>query len=122
MSRAPNCRRKWQPSSFRNVLQAASNSFERMPQSAARIPPPTSALTVSERSGEENSDGFDGQDASRPPSVDSEAVPRDEQAPIQGRARRPDPELPAVREGDLSDRLHQQDDRGAGVPSVQGSR
>ena len=87
-----------------------------MPQSAARIPPPTSALTVSERSGEENSDGFDGQDASRPPSVDSEAVPRGEQAPLQGRARRPDPELPAVREGDLSDRLHQQDDRGLVCP------
>ena len=77
---------------------------------------------ITERSGEEASYGFGGQDASRPPSVDScESVPRGEQAPIQGRARRPDPELPAVREGDLSDRLHQQDDRGAGVPSVQGS-
>ena len=60
--------------------------------------------------------------ASRPPSVDSEAIPRGEQAPTQGRALRSGPELPAVREGDLSDRLHQQDDRGASVPSVQGSR
>ena len=33
-----------------------------------------------------------------------------------------DPDLSAVREGDLSDRLHQQDDRGTGVPSVQGPR
>ena len=65
-----------------------------------------------------------GKGASRPPSVtvDGEAVPRGEKAPIQGRARRSDPELPVVREGDLSDRLHQQDDRGADVPSVQGSR
>ena len=31
------------------------------------------------------------------------------------------PDLSAVREGDLSDRLHQQDDRGTGVASVQGS-
>ena len=32
------------------------------------------------------------------------------------------PDLSAVREGDLSDRLHQQDDRGTGVPYVQGPR
>ena len=32
------------------------------------------------------------------------------------------PDLSAVREGDLSDRLHQQDDRGTGVPSVPGPR
>ena len=61
--------------------------------------------------------------ASRPHSaVDNEAVLPGEQAPTPGWARRPDPELPAVREGDLSDRLHQQDARGDGVPSVQGSR
>ena len=90
-----------------------------MPQSAACIPLLTSALTVSERSSEETSDGFDGQDASRPPSVDSEAVPPSEQAPIQGRACH---KLSTVREGDLSDRLHQQDDREAGVPSMQGPR
>ena len=32
------------------------------------------------------------------------------------------PDLSSVREGDLSDRLHQQDDRGTGVSSVQGPR
>ena len=81
-----------------------------------------SALTVlSAKSDEETSDGLDGQDASRPLSVDGEAVPGGEQAPTQGRPpRRSDPDLSAVREGDLSDRLHQQDDRGTGVPSVQG--
>ena len=65
-----------------NVLQAASNSFERLrvPQSAARRNLSTSALTVAKRSREETSDGLDGQGASRPPSVDSEAVPRVEQA------------------------------------------
>ena len=62
----------------------------------------------SAKSGEETSDGLDGQDASCPPSIDSEAVvPRDEQAPPQGRPRRSDPALSAVREGDLSERLHQ---------------
>ena len=46
-----------------------------------------------------------------------------EQAPTQGRPpRRSAPDLSAVREGDLSDRLHQQDDRGTGVPSVQAPR
>ena len=65
----------------------------------------------------------DGQDASRPLSVDGEAFPGGEQAPTQGRPpRRSAPDLSAVREGDLSDRLHQQDDRGTGVPSVQGPR
>ena len=69
------------------------------------------------------SDGLDGQDAGRSLSVDGEAVPGSEQAPAQGRPpRRSDPDLSAVGEGDLSDRLHQQDDRGTGVPSVQGPR
>ena len=54
--------------------------------------------------------------------VDGEAVPGGEQAPAQGRTRRSDPDLSTVREGDLSDRFHQQDDRGTGVPSVQGPR
>ena len=82
-----------------------------------------SALTVlSVKSDEETSDGLDG-DASRPLSVDGEAVPGGEQAPTQGSPpRHSDPDLSAVREGDLSDRLHQQDDRGTGVPSVQGPR
>ena len=73
-----------------------------------------SALTVlSVKSDEETSDGLDGQDASRTPSVDGEVVPGGEQAPTQGRPpRRSAPDLSAVREGDLSDRLHQQDDRG----------
>ena len=74
-----------------------------------------SALTVLPvKSGEETSDGLDGQDASRPLSVDGE------QAPTQGRPHRSDPDLSAVREGDLSDRLPQQDDWETGVPSVQG--
>ena len=53
---------------------------------------------------------------SRPLAVDGLAVPGGEQAPTQGRPRRSAPDLFAVREGDLSDRLHQQDDRGTGVP------
>ena len=83
-----------------------------------------SALTVlSAKSDEETSDGLDGQDASRAPFVDGEAFPGSEQAPTQGRPpRRSAPDLSAVREGDLSDHLHQQDDRGTGVPSVQGPR
>ena len=78
-----------------------------------------SALTVlSAKSDEETSDGLDGQDASRPLSVDGEAVPGGEQAPTQERPpRRSDPDLSAA-----SDRLHQQGDRGAGVPFVQGPR
>ena len=45
-----------------------------------------SAFTVlSAESDEETSDGLDGQDASCPLSVDSEAVPGGEQAPTQGR-------------------------------------
>ena len=83
-----------------------------------------SVLTVlSAKSGEETSDGLDWQDASHPLSVDGEAVPGSEQAPTQGRPpRRSAPDLSAVREVDLSDRLHQQDDRGTGVSSVQGPR
>ena len=83
-----------------------------------------SDLTVlSAESDEETSDGLDGQDSSCPLSVDGLAVPGGEQAPTQGRPpRRSDPDLSAVREGDLSDRLHQQDYRGTGVPSVQGPR
>ena len=84
-----------------------------------------SALTVlSVNSDEETSDGLDGQDASRPLSIDGERlIPGGEQAPTQGRPpRRSAPDLSAVREGDLSDRLHQQDDWGTGVPSVQGPR
>ena len=104
-------------------MQAASNSFERTPQSAARILLSTSALALAKQSDEETSDGLDGQDASRPLSVDGEAVPGGEQAPTHGRTpRRSAPDLSAVREGDLSDRLYQQDDRGTGVPSVQGPR
>ena len=78
-----------------------------------------SALTVlSAKSSEDTCHGFHGQDASRPLSVDGEAVPGGEQAPTQGSPpRRSAPDLSAVREGDLSDRLHQQDDRGTGVPS-----
>ena len=46
---------------------------------------------------------------SRPLAVDGLAVPGGEQAPTQGRPpRRSAPDLSAVREGDLSDRLHQQ--------------
>ena len=84
-----------------------------------------SALTVlsAKQSDEETSDRLDGQDASRALSVDGEAAPGGEQAPTQGRPpRRSAPDLSAVREGDLSDRLHQQDDRGIGVPTVQGPR
>ena len=85
-----------------------------------------SALTVlslsAKQSDEETSDRLDGQDASRALSVDGEAAPGGEQAPTQGWPRRSAPDLSAVREGDLSDRLHQQDDRGTGVPSVQGPR
>ena len=105
-------------------MQAASNSFERTLQSSDRILLSTSALAFAKQSArdEETSDRLDGQDAGRPPSVDGEAVPGGEQAPAQGRTRRSDPDLSAVREGDLSDRLHQQDDRGTDVPSVQGPR
>ena len=60
---------KWH-STVKNVLQAASNSFERTPQSAARILLSTSALALAKQSDEETSDGLDGQDASRPLSVD----------------------------------------------------
>ena len=87
-----------------------------------------SALTVlSAKRDEQTSDELDGQDASlsRLLSVDGrgEADTAGKQAPTQGRQpRRSDPDLSAVREGDLSDRLHQQDDRGTGVPSVQGPR
>ena len=104
---------------------AASNCFERTLQSADRILLSTSrtSLALAKQSDEETSDGLDGQDAGRSLSVDGEAVPGGEQAPAQGRPlRRSAPDLSAVREGDLSDRLHQQDDRGTGVPSVQGPR
>ena len=103
-------------------MQASSNSFERTLQSAARILLSTSALALAKQSDEETSDGLDGQDAGRSLSIDDEAVPGGEQAPAQGRTRRSDPDLSAVREGELSDRLHQQDYRGTGVPSVQGPR
>ena len=103
-------------------MQASSNSFERTLQSAARILLSTSALALAKQSDEETSDGLDGQDAGRSLSIDGEAVPGGEQAPAQGRTRRSDPDLSAVREGELSDRLHQQDYRGTGVPSVQGPR
>ena len=56
-------------------------SFERTSQSAARILLSTSAIALAKQSGEESSDGLDGQDASRPLSVDGEAVPGGEQAP-----------------------------------------
>ena len=75
------------------------------------------------QSDEKTSDGLDGQDTSRPLSVDGETVPGGEQTPTQGSPpRRSDPGLSAVREGDLSDLLHRQDDQGTGVPSVQGPR
>ena len=107
----------------RNVLQAASNSFERTSQSAARILLSTPALALAKQSDEETSDGLDGQDASHPVFVDGLAIPGGEQAPTQGRPlRRSAPDLSAVREGVLSDRLHQQDDWRTGVPSVQGPR
>ena len=83
-----------------------------------------SALTVlSAKSNEETSDGLDEQVASRPLSVDGVAVPGGEQTPTRGSPpRRSAPDLSAVREGDLSDRLYQQDDRVTDVPSVQGPR
>ena len=108
-------RTKWR-SRVRSILQTASNSFKCTPQSAARILLSTSALALAKQSDEETSDGLDRQDASRPLSVDGEAVPGGEQAPARGRPRRSDPDLSAVREGDLSDRLHQQDDRGLVCP------
>ena len=78
---------------------------------------------ICSHSDEETSYGLDGQDASRSLSIYGEVVPGGEQAPTQGRPpRRSVHDLSAVREGDLSDRLHQQDDRGTGVPSVQGPR
>ena len=85
---------------------------------------PSALTALSAKSDEETSDRLDGQDASRPLSVDDgEAFPGGEQALAQRRPpRHSDPDLSAVREGDLSDRLHQQDDRGTGVPSVQGPR
>ena len=86
-------------------------SIERTSHSAARSLLSKSALSLAKQSGEETSDGLDGQDASRPLFVDGEAVPGGKQAPTQGRPRRSAPDLSAVREGDLSDRLHQQDDR-----------
>ena len=98
---------------------AASNCFERTLQSADRILLSTSrsSLALAKQSDEETSDGLDGQDAGRSLSVDGEAVPGGEQAPAQGRPpRRSDPDLSAVREGDLSDRLHQQDDGGLVCP------
>ena len=73
------------------------NSFERTPQSASRILLLTSALALAKQSDEESSDRLDGQDAGRSLSVDGEAVPGGEQAPAQGRTRRSDPDLSAVR-------------------------
>ena len=105
---------------FCKLPRAASSAhLSLLPASSFRH---RSALALAKHSDEETSDGLDGQDASRSLSVDGEAVPGGEQAPAQGRTRRSDPDLPAVREGDLSDRLHQQDDRGTGVPSMQGPR
>ena len=76
-----------------------------------------SALTVlSVKSDEETSDGLDGQDAGCSHSVDRKAVPGREQALTKGRPRRSAPDLFAVREGDLSDRLPQQADRGLVCP------
>ena len=97
---------------------AASNSFERTLQSAACILLSTSrsALALAKQSDEETSDRPDGQNAGRSLSVDGEAVPGGEQAPAQGRTRRSAPDLSTVREGDLSDRLHQQDDGGLVCP------
>ena len=61
---------------------------------------PSTLTVLSANSDEEASDGLDGQDASRPLSVDGEAVPGGEQAPIQGRPPRSSaPDLSAVREG-----------------------
>ena len=61
-----------------------SNSFERTPQSAACILLSTSALALAKQSDEETSDGLEGQDASRPLSVDGETVPGGKQTPTQG--------------------------------------
>ena len=78
-------------------MQAASNSLERTPQSAARMLLSTSALALAKQSDEETSDRPDGQDAGRSLSVDGEAVPGGEQAPAQGRPpRHSDPDLSAV--------------------------
>ena len=106
---------------FCKLPRAASSAhLSLLPASSFRH---RSALALAKQSDEETSDGLDGQNAGRSLSVDGhEAVPRGEQAPAQGRTRRSAPDLPAVREGDLSDRLHQQDYRGTGVPSVQGPR
>ena len=95
----------------RNVLQAASNSFERTPHAVCCPHPPfTSSLTLAKQSDEDTSDGLDGQDAKNAlfPSTAGEAVPGGEQTPAQGRPpRSSDPDLYAVREGarDLSDRV-----------------
>ena len=80
------------------------------------VTPSTPTVLSAKQSDEETSDGLDGQDASRPLSVDGEAAPGGEQAPTQGRPCRSSPDLSTVREGDLSDRLHQQDDRGLVCP------
>ena len=81
------------------------------------MPSALTVLSAIANSDEETSDTLDWQDAGRPLSIDGEAVPGGEQAPTQGRPpRRSDPDLSAVREGDLSDRLHQQDDRGLVCP------
>ena len=105
---------------FCKLPRAASSAhLSLLPASSFRH---RSALALAKQSDEETSDGLDGQDAGRSLSVDGEAVPGGEQAPAQGSPRRSDPDLSAVREGELSDRLHQQDDRGTGVPSVQGPR
>ena len=95
-------------------------SIKRISHSAARSLLSKSALSLAKQSGEETSDGLDGQDASRPLSlfVVGEAVPGGKQAPTQGRPRRSAPDLSAVREGDLSDRLHQQDDRARSTVSL----
>ena len=86
----------------RSVLQAAWNSFKCTSQSAARILMSTPALALDKQSDEETSDGLDGQDASRPLSVDRKAVPGGEQAPTQGRPRRSDPDLSTVRRSTVS--------------------
>ena len=105
---------------FCKLPRAASSAhLSLLPASSFRH---RSALALAKQSAEETSDRLDGQDAGRSLSVDGEAVPGGEQAPAQGRTRRSDPDLSAVREGELSDRLLQQDDRGTGVPSVQGPR
>ena len=66
---------------------------------------------------DETSDRLDGQDASHLPSVDGYVGPGGEQAPTQGSPpRRSAPDLSAVQEGDLSDRLHQQTSGGLVCP------